>query len=138
MAGDERGSVAVEMVVLVPALLLIVALLVAGARIWEARGQVTEAAHRAARAATVRSDASASARVAEDTAVANLTEVGCRRQQVDVDAAALHRDPGFGGKVSVTVSCTVALTDLLLPGLAGEMTIGASAADPVDRYRGRR
>ena len=134
----ERGSVTLEVVVLVPAVLLIVALLVAGGRIWQARDQVTEAAHRAARAATVRSDATTSAALAEKTAAANLAGVGCHHPQVDIDDAALRRDPGVGGTVSVTVRCTVPLADLLVPGLAGEMTIEASAASPVDRYRRRR
>ena len=134
---SDRGAVALELVVLVPALMMLIGLVVGGARIWTARATVDEAAHRAARTATVLSDARTSAGAAEETARANLTDVPCRDTTVAVDAAALHRPPGTPGTVRVTVGCTVALGDLILPGLPGELTLQAGAASVVDRYRGR-
>ncbi len=50
---DQRGSAAVEITVLVPALLLTLGLVVAGGRVWFARTTVIEAAYAAARAASL-------------------------------------------------------------------------------------
>jgi hypothetical protein len=41
-----------------------------------------------------------------------------------------------GGAVTVTVSCTVPLSDLLLLGVPGSRTVSASATSPVDQWRG--
>ncbi len=51
-ACDQRGAAAVELALLVPALLLVLGLLVAGGRLWFARTTVNEAAQTAARAAS--------------------------------------------------------------------------------------
>ncbi len=133
----DRGAVAVETVLLVPALMMLVGLVVGGARIWTARASVDEAAHRAARTATAVSDVRTSARFAEESGRANLTDLPCRSSSVSVDVAALHRPPGTPGTVRATVACTVALGDLVVPGLPGELTLQGSAASVVDRYRGR-
>ena len=50
--GGERGSMSVEMIVLVPVLLLIVMIAVAGGRLVSAEGMVQAAARDAARAAS--------------------------------------------------------------------------------------
>ena len=47
-SAPRRGSVSVELAVLVPALMLVLGLLVAGGRIWFAKTTVNEAAHTAA------------------------------------------------------------------------------------------
>ena len=47
---NQRGSAAVEITMLVPALLLTLGLIVVGGRVWFARTTVNEAAHAAARA----------------------------------------------------------------------------------------
>ena len=49
----ERGSVTVELTLVVPALVLVLGLLVAGGRLWFARATVVEAAQSAARAASL-------------------------------------------------------------------------------------
>lgn len=57
----------------------------------------------------------------------------CAGHQVTVDTG------GFGLPVGTpaTVSCTVPLADLGVPGLPGERTITATAHSPLDTYRGR-
>ncbi|WP_194793298.1 TadE/TadG family type IV pilus assembly protein [Raineyella fluvialis] len=137
MRRSDRGAVAVEMVVLVPALMALVGLVVGSARIWTARATVDEAAHRAARTATALSNAATSAAAGEEAARANLADLSCRRTTVVVDAAALHRPPGSEGTVRATVTCTVGLGDLVVPGLPGELTVRATADSVVDRYRRR-
>ncbi|SDB96990.1 TadE-like protein [Raineyella antarctica] len=137
MRRDQRGNAAVEVVVLVPALMALVGLVVAGARVWSARATVDEAAHRAARTATVISDARTSAALGREAGLRNLADLSCRPSAVVVDATALSRPPGSPGEVTATASCTVALADLLLPGLPGRITITADAVSVADRYRGR-
>lgn len=137
MRGDERGMASVELVVLVPALMALAGLVVAGARIWAAHATVEEAAHRAARTATVVADARTSAPLGRSAGLANLADLPCRPPVVVVDTAALQRPPGRPGTVTATASCTVALADLVVPGLPGRLTIRGEAASVVDRYRGR-
>ena len=52
-AGSERGTMSIEMVVLVPVLLLITMVAVAGGRIVSAQGMVEAASRDAARAASM-------------------------------------------------------------------------------------
>lgn len=137
MGRDERGSAALEVVVLVPALMALVGLVVGGARIWSARATVDEAAHRAARTATVISDARTSAAVGRAAGMANLDDMPCRPAVVELDTAVLSRPPGSPGHVTATATCTVALADLLVPGLPGRITLTADAVSVADRYRGR-
>ncbi len=137
MTRDQRGSAALELTVLVPALMALMALVVSGARIWSARATVDEAAHRAARTATVTSDARASASRGREAGMANLEDLSCRVSSVVLDTTVLTRPPGEAGEVTATATCTVALGDLLLPGLPGELTITADASSVADRYRGR-
>lgn len=134
---DERGSAALEVIVLVPALMALVGMVVGGARIWSARATVDEAAHRAARTATVISDARTSGAMGRAAGMANLQDLPCRPGAVDLDTTVLSRPPGSSGHVTATASCTVALSDLLVPGLPGRLTLTADAASVADRYRGR-
>ena len=50
---DQRGSAAVELTLAVPALMIILALLVAGGRLWFARTSVADAAYSAARSGSL-------------------------------------------------------------------------------------
>lgn len=137
MNRDQRGSTALETVVLVPVLLALVGLVVGGARIWTTRATVDEAAHRAARTATVVSDARSSGPLGEAAGRSNLADLPCRPGTVTVDATALTLPPGTPGRITATASCTVSLADLLLPGLPGSITVRADAASVADRYRAR-
>ena len=58
---DERGAVAMELVVLVPMLMMVLGVMTAGWRLWTARTQVSDAAAAAARAATLESSGQAAA-----------------------------------------------------------------------------
>ena len=63
---DQRGAAAVELTLLVPALLLVLGLLVAGGRLWFARTTVNEAAQSAARAASLARSAGAATTASRD------------------------------------------------------------------------
>lgn len=108
----ERGSMSVEMIVLVPVLLMVVLIAVAGGRYVSAEGMTRAAA--AASAALARAQ----------TASADCT------------AATSTADFRAGGSVTVRVSCRVELADLGLVLLPGATTITAEASSPVDTMRG--
>ena len=128
----ERGSMSVEMIVLVPVLLLIVMIAVAGGRLVSAEGMVQAAARDAARAASIeRSAGEADAAARRSLAAADTANARCSGG-VDVGGF------GRGGAVTATVSCRVELSDLGLVFLPGATTVTASSTAPVDTWRGTR
>lgn len=134
VARDERGSAAVELVLLVPMLVLILLLVVALGRFASARGLVDEAAHQAARAASLTRSAPAAEQAAYQAAHAALDGAGvtCTSLAVTVDTG------GFapGGRVRVAVSCTVSLAEMSALGLPGHRTLEGKASSILDEYRG--
>ncbi|SDD44075.1 TadE/TadG family type IV pilus assembly protein [Auraticoccus monumenti] len=136
---DDRGAVATELVVVIPALVIIIGLLVAGGRIWLARQGVQEAAASAARAASLARGAGEARQAAEGSAAANLDTQGltCRPAQVVVDTRGYARAPGTEATVGVTVTCTITLADVAVPGLPGSMTLTTRATSALDTFRSR-
>lgn len=135
----ERGSVSVELAVLAPAVLLLLSFAIWAGRTQVADNGVQEAARAAARAASLAVDADTA--VAAATAQAQETlarpDLRCQRVDVDVDSAGFRAPVGQSGDVTVTITCTVSMTDLLAPGLPGSVQVSASFASPVDAYRER-
>ena len=111
----SRGSAGVSVVLLTPAVLALLAFAVLAGRIGTARQ-------------------SAAAMVADARAAAESTLRGagmaCASTAVELTTASA------GGTVMATVSCQVALADLVDLALPGQKTITARASAPVDRYRG--
>lgn len=137
----ERGSASVEFVILLPALLLVVALVAAGARIAYARALVQQVADSAARTASLARDAGsararATAVAAADLRAADLDCAGGVRVQVDTAGFAVP--VGQPASVGARVGCALRLGDLVAPGLPGTLTVAATADSVLDRYRGRR
>lgn len=137
----ERGAATVEFVILLPLLVLIIGVVIAGGRLAHARTTVQQLADSGARAASLTRDAASARRAAadvigSDAASAGLTCAGGVTHTVDTSgfAAAL----GAGAAVRVDVRCTVTVADLLVPGLPGSWAIEGSATSALDRYRGRR
>ncbi|MFF4836972.1 hypothetical protein [Streptomyces sp. NPDC001315] len=56
---------------------------------------------------------------------------------VHVNTGGLNVPVGQVGTVTVTVTCTVNLSDLLLPGVPGARTLTSTAVSVVDQYRQR-
>lgn len=138
--GDgERGSATLELAIITPALLLLLGAIVMAGRVDLAAGTVEHAAVSAAREATLARDAASAVAAARSTAAAELTAQGvtCASSSVDVDAAGFAAALGEPATVTVTVSCTVALSDLAVSGLPGSQTMTASATSTLDRYRSR-
>lgn len=141
MRRDQRGAAAVEFVVLLPVLLLLIAVVAGGARVWFARSTVQQVADSAARAASLARDAATAQHDAEQVARLDLTSaaLACAGgADVRVDAAGFAVPVGQPAGVGVRVGCRVALSDLVLPGLPGVLTVEGSSTSTLDRYRGRR
>lgn len=139
MRRGERGAASVEAVILVPALLLVVACLVAGARVWFARAVVAEAAQAGARAATLErapaaGRASASAVVGHTLAARGLA---CGDPVVSVDTSGFAVAPGRPATVWVEVACPVRLSDLVGVPVRGAVVARGSASSALDTYRRR-
>ena len=130
----EHGSITTEVVLLTPVLLLLLAFVVMTGRVGVASGAVTDAAHQAARAASLRADPAAAAADAEATVAANLESAGvsCAAFAVEVDTSRFAR----GGDVAVSVTCTTDLGDVAFAGLPGSRTLSARAVEVIDVYRG--
>ncbi len=131
-AGSERGTMSIEMVVLVPVLLLITMVAVAGGRIVSAQGMVEAASRDAARAASMeRSVGAASTAANQSLSQADTANASC---SAGIDVGGFRR----GGAVTVSVSCRVKLSDLGLVFLPGTTVVKAESSAPVDQWRGTR
>lgn len=135
MSRDQRGSAAVETTLLVPVLLLFVALMVAGARLYLARGAVIDAAASAARAASSEVTAPAAARAAHQQVHRELD--GTCAPRIDADTAQFRRPVGTAAEVTVRVRCEVFFADVLLPGMPGAITVRAEESAVLDTFRRR-
>ena len=137
---SEQGSFAIEAAILVPSLLLFLLLVIAAGRVETAGGVVDAAARDAARSASLTRTTDAAVQAAQDTAATTLDQEGvsCRDQQVaNVDTSDFAPGLGQTGEVTVTVSCTVSLGDLSVPGLPGSITMTSTFTSVVDAYRAR-
>lgn len=137
---DERGSAAIEAVIGVAAFGLFIGMTVAGGRVALARQAVETAANDAARAASIArtsSEAAADARSAANGSLADQ-DVKCTTTDVQMDTSGFNAPIGTTGEVRATVSCTVKLSDLAVPGMPGSPTISETVTSPIDAYRERR
>lgn len=124
----EYGSVSVELVLMTPLLLILVAFIVLAGRLVDLRLQVESAAHQAARAAsqqqTITGAQAAAGRIA--------AELGprCGTPSTAVDATLWAP----GGTVTVTLTCHAALADLTLLPVPSTVEVSASFTSPLDRF----
>ena len=135
----ERGSVSVELAVLTPAFLMLVALAGVAGRTAIAQNALDLAAHDAARAASISRTADAARAAGEAAALDALRAQGLAcTPRVSVDTAGFAEPLGQPAAVHATVSCDVSFADLALPGVPGSRLLRASFTSPVDRYRSRQ
>jgi len=129
----DSGSLVVELVVLTPVVFLIALCILVFGRVSEARQMVTESARAGAQAASVMPNAQSAQSAAIDSAVVGTSgrTHACAHAHVVTDVSRYYP----GGDVRVTVTCTVALSDLSVPGVPGSTSISESSSAPVDPYR---
>lgn len=133
---NERGTAAVELALLAPVLVVLLAVVTAAGRMVETKSAVLQVARDASRAASEAPNPTA----AHDAAIATALQVA---EGLGLDPARLSivQDPhGFvrGAPYVVSVSYDASLADL--PGLGllpGSVTLGATHAELIDAYRSR-
>ena len=130
----ERGSVTAELVILTPLLVLMLLFVVALGRLAGARIDVEGAAAHAARAASIARSPASAAGAAQEAAASALAGQGVSCGQFSVSVGTADFVPG--GSVTVTLSCSVRLADLIGLRLPSAETLSATAVEPVDLYRG--
>lgn len=135
----EHGSAAIEAVIGISAFVMLGSLVIAGGRVAITHQAVESAAAQAARQASITRaapEAGAAATAAAGASLANQ-DVPCVSQGVVVDTSGFVSAPGVAAQVSATVTCTVDLSDVALPGVPGRMEIQSTMTSPIDTYRER-
>lgn len=129
---DERGSMAIEIVVLIPILFAFTLFVVAGGRYVSARADADATARDAARAAS-----QAHTRAEAEDAVRAAIASGLRSTR---DCRPTGLDGAFesGGTAIVRLECQVHYEDLGLLGIRGTLAVNAEGHAPIDTYRSTR
>jgi Flp pilus assembly protein TadG len=136
--GREAGNAALELVVLAPVLLFVLGLVIAAGRTSMAQGALAAAARDAARQASISLTPQAAQAAALSSASAELSQDGLDCDpQVTVNTSEFGWPVGQPATVTAHVTCTVRLSDLLVPGLPGSRTLTATFKSPLDPYRER-
>lgn len=135
----DRGSAAVEMVIIAPAVIAVFVTVMIFGRTVIANQSIEAVAFDAARTASLARDGDAAESAARRAALDTLAAQGlnCRRIEVRVDTAQFARPVGEPATVTVTVECDVDFRDIALPGMPGSTTLSATFTSPLDRYRTR-
>lgn len=130
---NERGVMAIEVVILTPLLVAAIMVIAAGARYVDARGQVNDAAYAAARAASLTTNQDAAREAGIQAARDSMADRGkaCSTLTVHVDAGEFVP----GGDVTARVTCVADLSDIAGFGLPGHKTFTFEAVAPLDQHR---
>ncbi|MFG3323703.1 TadE family protein [Streptomyces sp. NPDC048171] len=137
--GGDKGSVAIEAAIVIPPLIMFVCLALAGGRLVTSGAKIDAAAEDAAREASIHRTAGSAQSAAQAAAAESLNDQGivCASSRVTIDTSGLSVPVGQVGTVTVTVNCTVNLSDLLLPGVPGSKSLTSTATSVVDAFRSR-
>lgn len=129
----ERGSAALELVLLTPVLLLVLMLVVGIGRLVDAHERVADAAYQAARAATLALTAPAAQQAATSAATSALSGAGvtCAEMNVTADIGALAP----GSTVTVSVTCSISWAGITGISFGGHQSVTAQATSVVDEFR---
>lgn len=130
--GGDSGSLVVELVVLTPVVFALALVALVFGRVTAAHQQVTESARAAAQMAAVMPTPQGAVVAAAGAVSGGFVHTRpCARMSVSTDVSDFHP----GGSVTVTVTCSVDLSDLSVPGIPGSTSIHVSTTAPVDPYR---
>lgn len=136
----QRGlAPATELVIIFPALIVLLGVIIGGARIWFARSVVTDAAYSGARAASIERDAGQAKTAGHNATVQRLDMRGliCLRTSIDLDLRGFGAPVGTPATVTEQIHCRVSIGNVLVPGMPGSMMIIGHGASPIDTYRER-
>jgi Flp pilus assembly protein TadG len=132
MRRDERGSMAVEIVVLIPVLFMFTLFVVAGGRYVNARADADSTARDAARAASLEHNRADAAAAVRQTIATGL------RSTRNCTTSGLQGSFESGGTAIVKLDCRVSWQDLGLLGIRKEIPLHAEGHAPIDTYRSTR
>jgi hypothetical protein len=134
---DERGSSAVETLIMATAALSLVLIVVAAGRYVDGAAQANDAAYAAARAASLETAPGPGYAAGRQAAARSLAERGKSCQNLQVSFAGTNFTPG--GHLTVEVTCTVNLLDTgalgRQLGLAAHRGFTERAVVPIETYR---
>ncbi|WP_034623255.1 TadE/TadG family type IV pilus assembly protein [Cellulomonas sp. URHE0023] len=133
----DRGSITIELAILTPALILLLGTLALAGRVQTSASAVEQAARSAARDASLARTPDAARAAGQAAATRELTATSCAATTITIDTTGFAARVGQDGTVTATVTCTLSMADLAIPGLPGARTITAHATSPLDRYRTR-
>jgi Flp pilus assembly protein TadG len=139
MRPDQEGSATLELTILAPALLVLLGLAIVAGRIETASAAVEHAAAVGARDASLARTPALARLAAANSVNGSLASQGiaCGSLNVNLDAAGFSAPPGTASVVRLTVSCTLALSDVAVPGVPGTRLVKATMTSPLDTYRSR-
>lgn len=126
----ERGAAALEFALLLPALLIILAVVMAAGRMWIVRSEILAVARQAAREAVLQPDAGSAASTAQSAGNTAAGDYHLNSGQLTITPQGPFA-PGAFYKVAVTYK--VSFGDL--PGfgfLPGSVTLSATGLEPID------
>lgn len=130
---SDRGSAGVEAAIAVVALMMVGFFIIGALRTMGSGGDVNAAAHAAARAAAAEYNVDAASSAAWAIAAGVLSDRGVACESLSVD---IGGDLVAGGVVTVDVTCTVSLSDVVLAGFPGSRTVSGRGIEQVDVVRG--
>ena len=132
MKDRSHGSMTVELVVLTPVIVAFLLVTLAFGRYALAKEQLVGGARAGADAVAIAASALQAQQAGSAAAMPVLqSDHACRNPTVSIDSSAFAP----GGQVRVSVSCQVAFSDLLIPGLPGSVTVQAVQIATIDPYR---
>jgi Flp pilus assembly protein TadG len=133
----ERGSIALELAIIGPALVALLLMMIGLGRVTLANGAIDAAARDAARQASIARDARTARSAALVSARAALVREGLAcSPSVTVDTTGFSAPVGTSADVVARVSCEVNLADIM-PGIPGTKKLASRFVSPIDPYRAR-
>ncbi|WP_218010386.1 TadE/TadG family type IV pilus assembly protein [Actinomadura chibensis] len=138
LSARDAGNAAVEVAILAPLLIAFLAGLLVAMRIQHGSAVVAQAAADAARQASIARSAAQAQADATSSAMTTLRDrdLHCI-PSVRLDLSGFNRPVGQSGTVAASVSCTIRLSDLALPGMPGSRAVTKTRRSPIDPYRGK-
>jgi Flp pilus assembly protein TadG len=135
----DDGSASIELAILTPSVLAVLALLFIAGRTMVAKQSIDAVAFDAARTASLARDAGTAQTMATSAATASLAAqaLNCGRLTVNVDTSGFAIAVGEPANVTVTIVCDVNFADVAFPGMPGGTTLTSTFTSPLDRYRSR-
>ena len=125
---SDRGSVSVELAILTPAFAIMLGLVLLVGRTQSSRADIDAAAHAAARSITLSRDPTTAAAIAHDQAAERLDVGSPSCRALGWDLVMTDQD------ATVTLTCTVDLSEAALLPVPGSIRVSAASTEPFDRF----